>query len=415
MIESISGHPFDSPDDTGAVSSDPRMPLAIAYLADGKLFLKQGDDPPRLIESPFVQQMLDRVQRSSQRNNWKNSGMGWQFSAAGMMGMAGAQMPQMRRVRFSGLTRGTRSGELLYALDTDHVGGLFTYDVAESYERRLYHRNQFRAQSLSRHPSSGTLALSVRADDGTAHIAILGADGKGLKEVTEGDCVDEAPQWTPGEKQVLVFQSAGVGRNQAGVRVALGPYAVQKLDLDSNDFVTVLEEDEHDLLLPRMTSDGSLLFIRRPYDPDGRNLSPWKVLLDVALFPYRLIVAIVAFLNWFSHVFARKPLITSGGPPREGPDARYLMLWGKMIDAEKAIRAGREGDGKSLVPATWQLIRRAPDGSEQSLARHVLSFDLAEDGSIIYSNGSTIYQIGADGKSSGAICTGKMIEHVSVV
>ena len=398
----------------------------IAYLAEGKLYLKRGDGEPQLIESPFVQQMLDRIERNRQRHGWKDGGgMAWQsFGSGGMMPMMGlggmGGMPaDVRRVRFSGLTRGTKPGELTYALDTDHVGGLFVYDTAERYERRVYHRNQFRAASLARHPATGTLALSVRGEDGTAHVAVMDADGRGLKEVTEGDCIDESPHWAPGEKpdsRVLVFQSAGVARNPAGFAVGLGTYAIQKLDLDSGEFVTLLEEDEHDLLLPRLTGDGHLLFIRRPYEPDGaRKVSPWKVALDMLLFPIRVGVAVVHFFDWFSQVFSRKPLITAGGPPKEGPDARFLMLWGKMIDAEKAIRASKPGDAKALVPTTWQLTRRRlSDGHEEVLARGVLSFDLADDGTIVYTNGSAVFRLSTDGKSE-QLCTGRLIEHVSTV
>src|SRR2546423_882489 len=315
------------------------MTPTIAYLAEGKLYLKRPDAAPALIDSPFVQQMLERVQRTRQRHDWKNQGMSWGLGGRGMMGMPGMPPADVRRVNFSGLTRGSAPGELLYAIDTDHVGGLFTFDTAQQNERRLFHRNDFRARTLARHAKTGTLALSIRAEDQSAHIAIMEGDARGLKEITEGDAVDEAPSWAPSEKRELVFQSAGIGRNQAGFFIALGPYAIQKLDLDAGDQTTLLEEPEHDLLLPRLLSDGTLLFIRRPYEPAHRHISPLKVALDIVLFPYRLVRAIVHFLDWFSQVFARKPLITASGPPRAGPDQRYLLLWGKMIDAGKALPA----------------------------------------------------------------------------
>jgi hypothetical protein len=397
------------------------MTPTIAYLAEGKLYTKRPDHSPQLIDSPFVQQMLDRVQRTRERHEWKNQGMGWRVGAGGLAGMmGGGGVPaEVRRVRFSGLTRGGKPGELLYALDTDHVGGLFSYDTAEQYERRLYHRNQFRAANLSRHPADGMLAVSLRAEDGSAHVATMNADGRGISEVTEGDAVDEAPAWAAprpdaATSKVLVFQSAGIGRNAGGMMVGLGPYAIQKLDLDAGDLSTLLEEEGHDLLLPRLLADGSLLFIRRPYEPRGAAVSPLKVARDIVLFPIGLVIAIVHFLNWFSHVFARRPLITAGGPPKEGPEARYLMLWGKMVDAEKAM-AAKPGEARALVPPTWQLVRRAGGGGEKVLARGVLSFDVAEDGSIVYTSGGAVYHLPTGGTAASELCRGKMIEHVSVV
>jgi hypothetical protein len=383
----------------------------IAYVAEGKLYLKKTDtaDAAQLLESPFVQTMLDRSERTRQRYDWKNQGMAWQLNPAGMMGLGRGAMPNVRQVRVSGLSRG-EGDALMYSLETDTVGGLFTYDTAEKHERRIYHRNEFHAQDLARDPATGALALSLRAPDGTAHIGVMDAEGRGLREVTEGDCVDESPAWVVGAQKTLVFQSAGVGRNAAGVRVALGTYAIMKLDLESGEFVTVMEEDEHDLLTPRILPDGSLLFIRRPYELHGPPISVWKVALDVVLWPYRFVVAWVHFFNWFSQVFARKPMITAGGPTKEGPEARYMMLWGKMIDAEKAIRA-KKNDARALVPKSWELTRRSASGEERVLATAVLAFDVTEHGRIVYSNGSVVYEMGTDGTSK-EVCRGKMIEQV---
>ncbi len=59
------------------------MSLVIAYIAEGKLYLKRGEQAPELIESPFVQQMLDRAARARQRHDWKNEGMAWQLGIGG--------------------------------------------------------------------------------------------------------------------------------------------------------------------------------------------------------------------------------------------------------------------------------------------------------------------------------------------
>lgn len=396
------------------------MHPTIAYLAEGKLYLKKPGAEPVPVDSPFVQQMLDRAERGRQRNEWKGGGgMAWNLNAAGRgpWNMQGFAPADIRHVRFTGVAPGREAGQLLYALDTTNVGGLFEYNTGEQLERRIYHRNQFRSSGLDRHPQTQSLVLSLAAEDGTAHIGVMDAEGRGLKEVTEGDCVDEQPRFveSTGEQRIVVFQSAGVGRNQAGMPIALGPYAIQKLNLDGNEFVTLIEEDEHDCLVPHLAADGNLYFIRRPYEGGQSHVSPWKVALDVLLFPIRVIIAIVHFLNWFSQVFTRKPLMTAGGPDREGPDARFMMLWGKMIDAEKMMRKGKDGDARSLVPDTWQLVRRqTSDGSEEVLASGALSFAVAPDKSVIYTNGSAVFRRDASGVSE-KLCTGKLIQHVNVV
>ena len=394
-----------------------RQTLTIAYLAEGKLYLKRPDTASELVDSPFVQGILDRIERRRERHEWKDGGL-WQFGlgrgrAGGLPGMQGMPaLAETRRIRFTGVTGGEESGELLYTLDTDHVGGLFSMNLDQKHERRLFHRQQFRAHDVARHPKRNTLAVSLQAGDGTAHVAIMSHDQPGFREVSEGDCVDESPSWVAGSEKTLVFHSAGVARNPAGFVSTLGPYAIQQMDLDKGQIATLVEDDQYDFLLPRVTGDGSLFFIRRPYQA-GATVSPWKVALDILLFPYRLIVAIIHFLNFFSLMFSRKPLITAGGPPKEGPDARYLMLWGKMIDAEKALRKHKNND-KGLVPSSWQLMCRAKNGDERVLARGVLAYDVTDDATVVYSDGAGIFQLDEQGKPT-ELCRGRMVERVSVI
>jgi hypothetical protein len=293
-------------------------------------------------------------------------------------------------------------------------GGLFHYDLANGYERRLYHRNQFRATDLARHDADGTLAFTVHSPDGTAHIATMSSAGRGIKEMTEGDAVDEAPSWAAGPGKVILFQSAGVGRGKSGLRNSLSPYAIQRLDLDANKMDMLVEEDDFDALLPRMTAEGTLYFIRRPYLPQGQPVSPWKVLTDLLLFPYRLLRAVAHFLNFFSIMFSQKPLMTSGGPPKEGPDERFLLLWGRVVDTQKTLRAAKPGDGGALVPSSWQLVRRTPTGEESVLAKNVLSYDLYGDGSALHTNGAKIFHLDSSGKST-EVGHGKLIERVAAL
>lgn len=127
---------------------------AVAYLAAGKLYLKRDGQPPRLIESPFVQAILDRVSQSRQRNEWKSQGMAWQFASRTASPLGGGEpAAENRRVRFSGVSVGNGGRNLLYTLDTDYVGGLFSFDLADNHEVRIFHRNQFRAADVHAIPA----------------------------------------------------------------------------------------------------------------------------------------------------------------------------------------------------------------------------------------------------------------------
>jgi hypothetical protein len=382
--------------------------FAVAYVAEGKLYLHAQE--AKLIESPFVDGLLERASRERDRNDWKTESMGWNSrSFAPMLGRP--PRAELRRIQFTGVAGGAGRSEMFYAIDTDYVGALFQYDH-EGYERRIFHRNQFRARDLSRHPESGRLAFSTPEPDGTCHLAMMEGDGKRFKGITEGDCRDESPSWVPGEADTLVFQSAGLARNPQGFYLGLGPYGLYKLNFESGEMTTLIEDDHFDLLLPRMGSDGTLYFLRRPFE-GRRKVSPWQVALDLLLFPVRLVRAIAHFLNFFSLMFTRKPLMTSGGPPEAQPDSRSMMLWGKIIDGEKLLRQQANNPDRGLVPKSWQLVKRSKDGTDSTLAEGVVSYDL-RDGTIIYTDGTGVYALSEQGDRQ-KLTQGKLVERVAIV
>src|SRR4051812_44560051 len=54
---------------------------ALAYIAEGKLYTQSPGLAAKLIESPFVQNILDRVERDRERGEWKSQGMAWNFAS----------------------------------------------------------------------------------------------------------------------------------------------------------------------------------------------------------------------------------------------------------------------------------------------------------------------------------------------
>jgi hypothetical protein len=92
-----------------------------------------------------------------------------------------------------------------------------------------------------------------------------------------------------------------------------------------------------------------------------------------------------------------------------------VMLRGRMIDAEKALReSAREKESPSLVPASWELVSHLPSGDECVLAKHVAAFDLDLQGNIVYTNGSAVYPLEGDG-GSRFLFKGNLIEDLVIV
>jgi hypothetical protein len=393
--------------------------LQIAFLAEGKLYVKRGALAAQLIESPFAQGVADRAAQNVERHGWRNKGAGSPYGA--FLWNSAAPPTETRLIRFTALARAPRgeSGQLLYALDTGAVGGLFTYDVSAGTESRIFHRQEFKAHDVACHPHKPVMAMSTVLEDGTASIALMQPGSRKLHALTEGDSLDEAPSWVPTpddpQREVLVYHSAGIARDAAGRVTHLGPHAIHRLDVDRGEFRTLMEDAAWDYLVPRVRhEDGKevVYYIRRPYKAEGYDFNPWRMPLDIILFPFRMLRAIFAFLNAFSMFFTQKPLTTAGGPKNRKVETRFMELHGKWIDTQKALRAAEKGQPTALVPLSWELMSMTGEGKVHSIATSVLAFDLAPDGSLVYTNGSEIFVL-PPGAKAECVCAHRMIQQVT--
>jgi hypothetical protein len=386
------------------------MNMTIAWLAQGKVRVKKPGEPPRTIESQFGQSIRDRAVRAQQRHGWKTKGEGEKFLSGAMLWGRASKDPAAVRVSITSLCRGSTNGQMLYSLETDDLCAVLSLENLGEEERRLWNKNDKRLSHLCVGPT-GAVTCSVRHEFGTANIAVRLNEESGFSEVTEGDSVDTAPRWIPGDTRRLVFQSAGVGRDRHGHFASLGPFGIQQLDIDSSELTVLAEEPNHDLLTPQVTADGTLYFIRRPF-LTGRELSFPGFIKDLLLFPFRLVYAIFQYLQFFSMIYTGKKLTRAGGAQSRELDLKEMMIWGNKVSAEQAAKEGNEAP--DLVPKTWHLVRQRKGFDPEVLAKGVLAYDLAPDGSIIYSNGSAIFVRDPEGKSE-RVHIERLIEQVTVL
>jgi hypothetical protein len=367
--------------------------MSVAHISGGKLFCKTDNGPPREISSPYIQEIVDRLARSKERNAWKQ-GTSFQVAAhGGARDFDGAGAG----IQFSSaLFHKDRS--LLYFLRDAGIGGLFSFDLDTGVELRLLHKQRLDLSDLQVDASGSKIAACSAGTDGASNIATLDIEGNQFREVTAGDTVDAAPTWVPGEPDMLLYQSAGLARSPQGFVAATGHVTIQQLNMRSGSIDTLLESSAHDFLQPRVSADGVLHFIRRPYELP--SYSSGNILLDTLLFPFRLLRAVFHYLNFFSLMYSRKPLTGATGPKVQA-DIKDIILKGRRIDAEKALRRESAINGvASLVPRSWELVSRTRQGQETVLATNVASYDLMADGSIIYSNGRAVFMLGRAGQSS---------------
>jgi len=307
-----------------------------------------------------------------------------------------AAMTQDVPLAITSICGGRDTGGLVYSLESGSLCALLETGPLGADERRLWNDNRTRLRHLAVARGTGDLAFGVLHENGTANIGIKLNGESGVKELTEGDSFDTAPHWLPGEERRIVFQSAGIGRNREGQFLALGPFAIQQLDVVAGALTTLVEDRHYDYLAPQCREDGTLYFIRRPYAAHER-MHPVRMLKDMLLFPFRLLYAIFQFLNFFSTIFTGRKLTTSDGAKARQMDMRQMMIWGNLVHAQKPARA--EEEGMDLVPKTWELHRRDSDGKTKVLAAGVLAYDIGPDGTIVYTNGNPESETVSLGKS----------------
>ena len=376
---------------------------AFAYLSRGKLFLKSPDADAREVHSEYIQQLHDKREKNQRLHGWKEeTSFGTSFAGGSMR----RDPNDTLSVQFTGLAFVPRENKLLYFIRDEAFGGLFEHDIESGKELRLVHRQNLEYEDLHFDAERNRLLCTTRQQNGIANLLSMSRDGNEFRELTAGDSCDSSPCWV--DEHRVVYQSQGIARSGEGYIMAYGPASLQLLDLETSEIEPVLEDPAYDFLQPRVDSDGNLYYLKRPYEAPrygGKN-----ILIDIVMFPFRLLRAIFHYLNFFSLMYTRKPLTGAGGPDMQ-IDAKELMLKGMRIDAERAFRKERRVNGvPSLVPSSWQLVRRTKNGQETVLARHVAAFSISADDTIVYTNGCGVFQLTPNG--SATIAQDRIVEEV---
>ncbi len=386
------------------------MSFDIAYLSGGKLHLKQGDAATRIIDSEFAEAAKNTRRQMQRRDSWKRS-------TAEMANMAPPGMRQAQEtnlpIKLTDICSG-QDGKLFYALSTHEMGGIFSFDTQQDKEKRLFHSAEFTVQHLNYNPSESLVACCVAYPSGESNIATMKADGIRPQEITSGDSIDLAPAWIPGKKQALVFQSAGIARNEEGAMLAQGPFCIEKLDLDAKTVDTLADDPNWDFIAPQLTADGTLYYIRRPYKP-VKSLNIFQILKGIILMPFRLAHAIFEWLNIFTQMYTGKGLSKPPKPQAQG--AGSAMIWGRPVNTDEEAKRNQrfdDEDSPALVPRNWELIRQRPGQEAEAIAKGVMAFHVEADDRLVYTNGSAIYGI-IPGGVAKRLVKGKLIEQVALI
>jgi hypothetical protein len=372
---------------------------AFACLSESFVYVaRDGVMPDTPITSTFVEEVRKREASIQRKTEWKRRGTGAQFTGAAALW----DDPGARRqpAFFTCVSRGRRAGEIVYALSTGTVGGIFAYDLTTGNETRIVHSAEGAPVAIATSEDHSVLAFARVNKNGSCNLAVMREDGGEAALVTDGDTIDRTPSWVPVAPEVkegrhqLVYASAGIGRGAGGFVAGFAPSEVMLLDPEQGKLKAIVANGEYDYLAPRMTRDGTLYAMRRPYRAGPEQPGMGDVLKDGALAPFRLLYAGFRYLDFFTMRYTGRPLATSGDTKGRRVDARSLL-------ERQNVAGGDDDDGEEAakgVPRDWVLVARSPDGNEREVASGVAVYDLASDGTVLVSDGAAIDSIDGNGK-----------------
>ncbi len=387
----------------------------IAFLASGKLYLCGQGESPIEHTSPFVEKLEENRAQDAHRTAWQQGSSSWNLSCntPALFGNEQACNNPYNPASFHSLSR-SEDG-FLYTINSANVSALLSYDINDSTEYRLKHAHSPFARSIAQSPDSLTNAMSIDDENGARHIAISKNGFGNPQPITIGDVIDDAPSFHPNDNNILVYHSAGIGRNNDGYPYGLGPSSVLQINLETNELVSCISKEEHDYLAPKLSTDGTIYCLRRPWQL-VRPQSVWYKIKETLLVPVRLIQFLLIAAHHISLMISNKPVLPGLNDTHRAKPNPSVMLWNRWMTQKTARKKRYEDD--AIVPKEWTLVRidnPGPNAREIEIAKHVAAFDVCNNGNVIYTNGSKIWQLDKSNEKKNIIASGSLVESVCAI
>lgn len=400
------------------------MGLEFYYIANGKLYAYK-DGSADEIRSGVLESYISRVRDAAQRSEWKHSGEGAVFRDAYVPG-ADAES-RVAQITSRVYCASDYKGSLLYSLSIDRITGIYRKSDDTVQEGIVLSSGDYAYRDFD--IFDGRMAVSA-AFAGESHIGVLPMGTTDCRIYTEGHCWDSQPSWSETRRDTIYYCSSGLPeKSQEDARsqrpmdmsqmatrmftvpaapVTRGPSAIMKLDIAAGTLDELLADDRYDYIRPQSLPDGSLYYIRRPYIAE-RGTSALGCLGDIVLFPFRLLGALFGFLNVFSAKYSGRTLSKSVGTRNR--DEEKLFIDGNRINAEAELRANRNRgeENPGIIPHSWELRCRKPNGDDILIRRGVMAYRVdTKTGDLLVSNGSAILRLAPDGREEKVLSAAKV-------
>ncbi|MCM8512555.1 MULTISPECIES: hypothetical protein [Acinetobacter] len=367
---------------------------SLFYLSNQNLYLLDGNKSIT-VPCQAIDQYKKNLVEIQQRKEWKTKGTGAQFTG----NFSQDDQVDLNHIFPTDVVL-TSDHKMIYTAclqEGTSINVKSLNDLQET-EGLILRKNDFVVQDMAYDEAKKRLALSVNSNGYERHICILPLDANRTQYLTEGDCQDSNPCFDPQDTMQLYYDSCGLAYGEH--RVAYSPKEIYHLDMGTGELQTVASDPKFDFFKPKMDSLGNLYFIKRPYSRDGSHHSPVTTIKDIIFAPFKIIRAIVGWLDFFTQRYTGESLkTTSGNNPAKSQQKseEELFVEGNLIKAQQNLERNQKSGEKypGMIPKSWELVKMSPTGEMTTLKRGVMSFALKDD-TIFYSNGKYLIELDAD-------------------
>jgi hypothetical protein len=361
--------------------------------------------------SQYIADYRERMRRMVKNKEWKHSGMGAVFRGDTMSEVG---MDSETRVdAYINSVHAAGEDKVLYTFTVNQTSGVIekTLSAKKDGERFILHTNDGELLSSDYNVTDGKFVAELRRGEISSDLVLLDTERGDYVSITDGDSRDENPSFSKKRPGVVLYDSLAAGRNARGEFVEYAPAAVYEYDLNTLDLKEIRASEKYSYIKPVEDENGDIYCIRKPAKERERH----NPVVEILLIPYRLLMAIVNFIQIFVVFFTGKTMTGGGNNPAKGrdTDSRQMIIRGNVIEVDKEIARNKKFKDKDLafIPASWKLVR-IRGGEEEEMKSGICDFSLAEDG-VVCTNGRKVFFL-KEGKSE-KIAEGELVLNVSTV
>lgn len=361
--------------------------------------------------SQYIADYRERMRRMVKNKEWKHSGMGAVFRGDTMSEVG---MDSETRVdAYINSVHAAGEDKVLYTFTVNQTSGVIekTLSAKKDGERFILHTNDGELLSSDYNVTDGKFVAELKRGEISSDLVLLDTERGDYVSITDGDSRDENPSFSKKRPGVILYDSLAAGRNARGEFVEYAPAAVYEYDLNTLDLKEIRASEKYSYIKPVEDENGDIYCIRKPAKERERH----NPVVEILLIPYRLLMAIVNFIQIFVVFFTGKTMTGGGNNPAKGrdTDSRQMIIRGNVIEVDKEIARNKKFKDKDLafIPASWKLVR-IRGGEEEEMKSGICDFSLAEGG-VVCTNGRKVFFL-KEGKSE-KIAEGELVLNVATV